>query len=220
MSRKLNDKRRAAAGRPDSALVFLHGYGADAADLIGLAEVLAPHLPATVFHAPDAPDSCAGTPFGFQWFPIPSMDGSDPAAMGRAFDAARADLHAYLDGVLADEGLAPDRLALLGFSQGTMMALHVAAERRQALAGVVGFSGRIVDPALLASPASRPPVLLLHGDQDPVVPFAQMEVAKRVLTDGGFTVHGHVMQGTAHGIAPDGLSAALAFLKDCLASSA
>lgn len=214
MIRKLKDQRREAAnGKTTSVVVFLHGYGADGADLLGLADPLAPHLPGTVFRAPDAPDRCSGNPFGYQWFPIPGMDGSSVADSLAAFTRARADLNAYLDRVLVEEGVTPDVLALVGFSQGTMMALHTAPERDRPLACVVGFSGRIVDARLLDDVRSRPPVLLIHGDQDPVVPFDSLAHAGSVLADAGFETFSHVMKGTAHGIAPDGLSMALGFLK-------
>jgi phospholipase/carboxylesterase len=204
----------ARSGRAASALVFLHGYGADGADLLGLADPLAPHLPDTVFLAPDAPEPCAGNPFGRQWFPIPWLDGSPQAAAEAGLDRAAADLDAYLDGVLAAEGLAADRLFLFGFSQGAMMALHVAPRRAAAVGGIVACSGRLLRPERLAAEATvRPPVLLLHGDEDQMVPFEDMGKAGRALDAAGFEVWGHVMRGTGHGIAPDGLSAALAFIR-------
>ncbi len=218
MTRDLTSGRRAAkSGNATSAVVFLHGYGADGADLLGLADPLAPHLPDTVFLAPDAPEPCSGNPFGRQWFPIPWLDGSSEETARQGMVAAVADLNAYLDRVLADEGLTPDRLILFGFSQGTMMALEVAPRRDQPVAGVVAFSGRLLAPERLATEARvKPPVLLVHGDADPVVPFADMKLAGDALIDAGFEVYGHVMKGTPHGIAPDGLSVALAFIRDSL----
>lgn len=200
-----------------SVVVFLHGYGADGADLLGLSEPLAPHLPKTAFYAPDAPEPCRNNPMGHQWFPIPWLDGSSEVdariSMGQSVGA----LNDFLDTVLAAEGLSPDRMVLVGFSQGTMMALHVAPRRDRAVAGVVGFSGRLLSPDTLEAEARvKPPVLLIHGDQDEVVPFDDMAVAGQALQGAGFTVYGHVMQGTGHGISPDGLSVALAFLKDRL----
>lgn len=200
-----------------SVVVFLHGYGADGADLLGLSEPLAPHLPKTAFYAPDAPEPCRNNPMGHQWFPIPWLDGSSEVdariSMGQSVGA----LNDFLDTVLAAEGLSPDRMVLVGFSQGTMMALHVAPRRDRAVAGVVGFSGRLLSPDTLEVEArAKPPVLLIHGDQDEVVPFDDMAVAGQALQGAGFTVYGHVMQGTGHGISPDGLSVALAFLKDRL----
>lgn len=218
MIRDLQFARRAAAsGTAKSLVVFVHGYGADGADLLGLADPLAPHLPDTVFVAPDAPEPCTGNPFGRQWFPIPWLDGSSEAEAAAGLAAAAADLDAFLEDRLAEEGLAPAALALFGFSQGTMISLHVAPRRSRPVAGVVAFSGRLIAPERLAAEARvKPPVLLIHGDADPVVPFADMGRAGEALVAAGFETYGHVMQGTGHGIAPDGLSAALGFLKDRL----
>ncbi|MBS0565282.1 MAG: dienelactone hydrolase family protein [Proteobacteria bacterium] len=218
--RELDFGRRAArSGKAASAVVFLHGYGADGADLLGLADPLAEHLPDTVFLAPDAPEPCAGNPFGRQWFPIPRLDGSSEAAASAGLMASADDLNAFLDARLAGEGLAPDRLALVGFSQGSMMALHVAPRRAVPVAGIVAFSGRLIGPERLAAETlSRPPVLLIHGDADPMVPFAEMGAAGEALTAAGFETFGHVMRGTGHGIAPDGLSVALTFLRQRLSA--
>ena len=216
--KNLVSKRRAAqSGETGSVVVLLHGYGADGTDLLGLAEPLAPHMPDTVFVAPDAPERCKNNPFGFQWFPIPWLDGSSQEAAEASQTASAALLDRFLDGVLAEEGLRPDRMILLGFSQGTMMSLHVAPRRTEPVAGVVGFSGRLLAPERLAAEAvSKPPVLLVHGDADDIVPIASLREAGDALTGAGFETYGHVMRGTAHGIAPDGLSVALAFMRDKL----
>lgn len=218
MTRALDAGRRApASGRTRQVVVFLHGYGADGNDLLGLADPLAPHMPDTVFLAPNAPERCTVNPMGYQWFPIPWLDGSSEEEAATGMVSAAADLNAWLDGVLADEGITPDRLILLGFSQGTMMSLQVAPRRSAPVAGVVGFSGRLLQPEALADEViSRPPVLLLHGDQDDVVPPQSLPDAANALTAAGFEVFAHVMKGTAHGIAPDGLSVALAFMRDRL----
>ena len=210
-------RKAAAGGRARSLVVFVHGYGADGADLLGLGDALAPHLPHTVFVAPDAPQPCIGNPFGFQWFPIPWLDGSSEAAAKAGMAESVALFDAFLDARLAEEGLAPAALALVGFSQGAMMSLHVAPRRAEPLAGVVAISGRLLVPELLAAEAVvKPPVLLVHGDQDPVVPFEDMGLAGDALVSAGFEVFGHVMQGTGHGIAPDGLGVTLQFLKERL----
>ena len=212
-------ERAPQSGRTGSMVVFLHGYGADGADLLGLADPLSPHLPDTLFIAPDAPEPCAGNPFGRQWFPIPWLDGSSPEAAQEGLQQSAADLNQFLDERIAASGLTPDRVALVGFSQGTMMSLHVAPRRPEPLAAVVGFSGRLLAPERLAAETrARMPILLVHGDQDPMVPFADMDAAAQALLAAEFQVYGHVMKGTGHGIAPDGLSSALAFLRQHLSA--
>lgn len=207
----------AVSGNVRSMVVFVHGYGADGADLLGLSDSLAPHLPDTVFYAPDAPEACAGNPFGRQWFGIPRFDGSSEADAALGLARAAEDLNRFLDTRLAEEGLGPEALVLLGFSQGAMMSLHVAPRREVAVAGVVAISGKLMFPDMLSVEAKvKPEVLLVHGDQDPVVPFDEMQAAGNALVAAGFATYGHVMQGTGHGIAPDGLRVALSFIADRL----
>jgi phospholipase/carboxylesterase len=217
MTRVLEFKRKPAqSGDADSLVIFLHGYGADGGDLLGLADPLGPHLPDTAFVAPDAPERSTMNPMGFQWFPIPWIDGSSEDQAEQGMLRAVDDLNAFLDRMMAEEGLTPDRVALVGFSQGTMLSLHVAPRRDAALAGVVAFSGRLLAPETLADDVRvRPPVLLIHGDADDVVPPASLPEAAEALEQAGWTeLYAHVMKGTGHGIAPDGLSVALAFLRD------
>ncbi|MGR3546952.1 MAG: alpha/beta hydrolase [Roseovarius sp.] len=219
MTRVLQAGRKAPqSGETRSAVVFLHGYGANGADLLGLADPLAEHLPDTLFVAPDAPESIPGMPFGLQWFPIPWIDGSSEEEAHRGLMTASADLNAFLDALMVDEDLLPEQVVLFGFSQGTMMALHVAPRREDALGGVVAFSGRLLSPELLSDEVqSRPPVLLVHGDADEVVPVQSLPQAAEALQGAGWQdVYAHIMKGTGHGIAPDGLSVALAFLRDKL----
>lgn len=211
-------RKEPQSGDTRSAVVFLHGYGANGADLLGLADPLADHLPDTLFVAPDAPENCAGSPFGYQWFPIPWIDGSSEEESSRGMQQAVEDLNAFLDALMVDEDLLPEQVCLFGFSQGTMMSLHVAPRREDPVAGIVAFSGRLLEPELLADEVqSRMPILLVHGDQDDVVPVQSLLQAAEALQNAGFTdVYAHVMKGTAHGIAPDGLSVALAFIRDQL----
>ncbi|MBB1490361.1 MULTISPECIES: alpha/beta hydrolase [unclassified Paracoccus (in: a-proteobacteria)] len=215
MTRELQSDRRGPE-KAGSVIVFLHGYGADGADLLGLAEPLGRYLPDTVFYAPNASEPCVNNPFGFQWFPIPWLDGSTEAQARASMEKSIDDVNAFLDNVLAREGLQADRMVVVGFSQGTMMALHVLPRRDKAVAGIVGFSGRLLAPELVGEARVRPPVLLLHGDQDPMVPFADMGLAERALAGAGFDIATHVMPGTGHGISPDGLGAALSFIRKVL----
>ncbi len=216
MTRELKSGRRGPTDA-DAAVIFVHGYGADGADLLGLAQPLEPHLPGVAFYAPDAPEPCMGNPMGKQWFPIPWLDGSTQAAAETSMARSAADLDGFIDKVLADEGLPPERLILFGFSQGTMMSLHVAPRRAEPVAGLVGFSGRLLGPERLAAEAvSRPPVLLIHGDADEVVPPQSMPEAAEALQQAGFDVSAFVMKGTAHGIAPDGLGVAVGWIRERL----
>lgn len=208
-------ERPAQSGKADSLVILLHGYGADGDDLIGLADPLAPHLPNTRFLAPNAPQRCVNNPMGYQWFPIPWLDGTpEPAARVQAKEAYRL-LDAWLDA--RSKETPPERTVVVGFSQGTMMALQVGLRRRQVLAGIVGFSGRLLDPESLPGEiTARPPVLLIHGDRDPVVPYASMAQAADALTELGVDTHTHTSRGVQHGIAPDGLGVALSFIRDRL----
>ena len=219
MTRVLEAGRRApVSGETRSAVVFLHGYGANGADLLGIADVLGEHMPDTLFVAPDAPETIPMMPSGLQWFPIPWIDGSSEEEAERGLLAAAQDLDAFLDALMVDEDLLPEQVLLFGFSQGTMMSLHVAPRREDPIAGIVAFSGRLLRPELLADEAvTRPPVLLIHGDADDVVPVQSLPEAAEALQGAGWKdVYAHVMKGTGHGIAPDGLGVALAFMRDKL----
>jgi len=210
-------RKQAVSGKAKSLVVFVHGYGANGADLLGIADVMAPHLPDTAFVAPDAPDRVPGAPMGYQWFPIPRFDGSTEVQAAAGLARSAEDLSAFIDQRLAYEGLGPEAVALVGFSQGSMMSLHVAPRREVAMAAVVAISGRLMVPERLVTETRvKPPVLVMHGDQDPVVPFEDMAAAADALVAAGFDTYGHVMQGMGHGISQDGLSTALGFLKKYL----
>lgn len=218
MTRVLRFGRKPAANGPAKSLViFLHGYGADGADLLGLADTLAPHLPDTAFVAPDAAERLPGAAFGQQWFAIPRFDGSTQAEAEAGLQRATADLNAFIDQRLSYEKIGPEALALVGFSQGAMMALHVAPRRAAPMAAVVAISGKLLHPDRLAAEAVvKPPILVIHGDADAVVPFPEMTAACNALVAAGFATYGHVMAGSGHGIAQDGLANALAFLQKTL----
>ncbi len=228
---ELNGPRVApASGKAQQLVVFLHGYGADGNDLIGLAPHLQQVLPQAAFVSPNAPEQVPGS-FGYQWF---SLAGYDPNALRRdpADDPRNAVrlagarlvapvLDAFLDAELARLNLSGDRLALVGFSQGSMMALHVGLRRAVAPAAIVGFSGALIGPETLAAEIrSRPPVLLVHGDMDPVVPVEALQRAVNGLGAVGVTAQWHISRGVPHGIAPDGLQLASEFLRTAFASPA
>lgn len=192
------------AGAPARALVvFLHGLGADGHDLISLAPLLEPLLPGAAFVSPHAPFACDMAPMGRQWF---SLQDRDPDLLLAGVAAAAPGLNAFLDKELEHLGLADDRLALVGFSQGTMTALHVALRRPKPCAVVVGFSGALLKPEVLGEEIrSRPPVLLVHGDADEVVPFQALALAEEALQLNGVPVAAYRRPGLGHGIDQEGL---------------
>ncbi len=218
MTRVLRFGRKPALnGQAKSLVVFLHGYGADGADLLGLADMLAPHLPDTAFVAPDAAERIPGAPFGLQWFAIPRFDGSSREVAEAGLQRSTDDLNTFLDQRVAYEKVGPQVLAVIGFSQGAMMALHVAPRRDVAMAAVIAISGQLLHPErLTAETRVKPPVLVMHGDEDQVVDFSEMTAVCNALVAAGFDTYGHVMEGSGHGIAQDGLQKALAFLKKTL----
>lgn len=192
-----------------SLVILLHGYGSNGDDLISLAAYWRGVLPGAAFVAPNAPEPCPGAPDGYQWWPITSLDRA-----ARAAGAARAApaLEAFIDAELARQGLDDSRLALVGFSQGTMMALQVGPARPHAPAGIVGYSGMLADEAALAAAPGRPPVLLVHGDADPMIPLPGFSQAKAALTRAGFSVESHVSPGLGHSIDGVGLQLGARFL--------
>lgn len=218
MARTLKFGRKAArSGTPRSLVIFLHGYGADGSDLLSLADVLGPHLPNTCFIAPDAPERVPGAPYGYQWFSIPRFDGSTEDQSQAGLARSTEDLTQFLKDRAAYEKLPLTACAFVGFSQGAMMSMHVAPRLSDPMAAIVAISGRLVVPERLAAEViSRPPVMLIHGDQDEVVPFGNMAFAGDELTKAGFNTYAHVMKGMGHGISQDGLETTLAFLDNFL----
>ncbi|MBI2255212.1 MAG: dienelactone hydrolase family protein [Proteobacteria bacterium] len=190
--------------KPEQVVVFLHGYGSNGDDLISLAPYLAPALPEAEFLSPNAPYPCEINPFGgYQWFGLEERSAANRLKGARE---AAPILDAYLDEVLSSRGLTEADLALVGFSQGTMMALHVGLRRANPVAGIVGYSGMLVAPELLgAELKSKPPVLLVHGMADEVLPFQAMGEAEAALKAQGVQVHAEGRPGLPHSIDQRGL---------------
>jgi len=199
------------SGRPATqAVILLHGYGADGSDLISLGQHWGQLLPDAIFIAPNAPEPCAGSPFGFQWFPL-DVD----RIAGRIEGAKNAApiLGEFLADLWAQTGIPPAQTILAGFSQGAMMALHVGTSLDQELAGIIAFSGAFIPADGFAEGRfAKPPVTLIHGALDQVVDPDLSRQAATELTAAGFEVSLHISAGTAHGIAPDGLDFATSFL--------
>lgn len=202
------------SGHAKQLVVLLHGYGADGNDLIGLAPYFAALLPDAHFISPHGWEQCE-MGFGRQWF---SLGGWQPGLEwpAKAWDeilSCGKMLDHWLDTILADNNIAPDRLALIGFSQGTMMSLHVGLRRSVAPAAILGYSGALMGQSVLADEIkSRPPVMLVHGNADPIVPFHEMADAEKKLKELNVPVQTFGRPGLPHGIDDDGIARGAQFL--------
>ncbi|MGE5537459.1 MAG: alpha/beta hydrolase [Gemmatimonas sp.] len=207
----------AAGGKPTALIVLLHGLGTDGHDLIPLAPVLARSLPRALFLAPSAPFPCEMPPLGRQWF---SLADRSPSLLVNGIAMAAPILNGFLDAQLAALGLPPGALALVGFSQGAMMALHAGLRRRIPPACILAFSGALIDEVPPPGPDGYPPVLLVHGEDDEVVPWSSFRHARAALSAAGVPVEALARPGLAHGIDQGGLDAAQAMLARSLGAVA
>ena len=205
MSKIVNGKslKPRSGSDPKQIVVLLHGYGSSGADMIALAPHWQEVLPDALFLAPHAPQRCGMMGAGYQWW---GLSGFAPSALAAGAASAAPAIDAFIDKKLEQYGLSEADLALVGFSQGTMMALHVGLRRSRAVAAVVGFSGMLTSTAELArKDFAKPPVLLVHGSADPVVPVAALHMAESELKRLGVAVTTHVSFGVAHSVDPVGL---------------
>jgi phospholipase/carboxylesterase len=197
------------SGKARQLVVFLHGYGADGNDLIAIGQEWQSLLPDTAFVSPHAPEPCAGAPMGRQWFEL-TFRNPDERWLG--VNKARPLLDAFLDAELARRGLPAEALALVGFSQGTMMSLHAGLRRAAPPAAIVGYSGLYVTPDGDGGPEramgeirARPPVLLVHGTEDNLIPAQALFISAQLLAAAEVPVEWHLSHGIGHGIDGEGL---------------
>jgi phospholipase/carboxylesterase len=192
-----------SGGAPKSLVILCHGYGSNGDDLIALAPHWAPLLPDTEFVSPNAPQAVPGMAGAYQWFGISNLD---PEVIAQGARTAGPVLDEFIDEELQRTGLSADRLALVGFSQGTMLSLHVGLRRKTQIAGIVGYSGALAMPEkLTAEMQSKPPVQLVHGDADDVLPVRFMVEALENLRAAGVQTDWHISHRVAHSIDQDGL---------------
>ncbi len=219
MAALIDGPRLAAKSRATKQLVvFLHGYGADGADLIALGKQWQNFMPDTAFVAPNAPEPCVQAPGGRQWFPLTMRD---PNERWAGVNKAAPGLHAFLDAELQRHGLDESKLALVGFSQGTMLALHVGLRRSRAPAGILGYSGELVGPEHLGETAAgksrgKPPaVLLIHGGEDDLISPEALFLSAEALARANIPCQWHFSAGLGHGIDGAGLAHGGLFLANC-----
>lgn len=201
----------AASGRARALGILCHGYGANGGDLLALGQVWAPILPDVAFAAPNAPEPCPGSPSGRQWF---GLTKTDPRELQAGAMRAVPDLQHFIDRELVRLSVSPSALVLIGFSQGTMMALAAGLARAPSPAAILGYSGALVAPIKSAEP---PPVFLVHGDTDPVLPVEATYAAFEALGAAGVPAIFHTRPGLAHGIDEAGLAWGGHFLASALA---
>ncbi len=199
---------------PTHIVLLLHGFGSSGSDMIALAPQWQDALPGALFLAPHAPQRCAMMAAGYQWW---GLSGFSPAALAAGAAAAAPALDAFIDRKLDQYGLGEDKLAIVGFSQGTMMALHVGLRRPRAVAGIVGYSGMLTATGDIAPGLPRPPVLLIHGSADPVVPVMALPRAESELKRLGVNVTTHISPGLAHSVDPVGLRLGREFIAQVFA---
>ena len=198
-----------SGGSPKHVVLLLHGYGSNGADLIAMAQHWQQALPDTLFLAPNAPQNCAAGS-GYQWWPLQSFM---PQALASGAGSAAPAIDAFIDRKLNQYGLTETNLAIVGFSQGTMMALQVGLRRKAAVAAIVGYSGALVGTVELSDrPIAKPPILLIHGSADPVVPITALHSAKADLRKLGIEAVTHTSAGLGHSVDIVGLRLGVEFI--------
>lgn len=204
----------ASGGKPDSLVIFLHGLGANGQDLLGLAYEFKTELPNTLFISPDAPFHCDMAPMGYQWF---SLQEWAPEAILKGVQDAAPILRDFIESQARKYEVPMNKVALVGFSQGTMMSLYVGPRLTEQIAGIVGYSGAFIEEEDVdLSSLRKPPVLLIHGMADMVVPVSAYYHAKDKLASAGFKVEGGVTPMLPHSIDMRGIHDARNFLKKIL----
>ncbi|MBI3441294.1 MAG: dienelactone hydrolase family protein [Proteobacteria bacterium] len=204
------------SGTAKQMIMFLHGYGSDGNDLISIGTEWEQALPDTVFISPHAPEPCEQAPMGYQWFSIRAID---RAVFEREKQAEKVTpvLNAFIDAQLKQWNIDESHLAVVGFSQGAMMAMYAMPRRQKACAAVIGYSGMLIDAQGLKNPGIvKPPVLAIHGDADDVVPPSCLAEVQSGFSAAGFKVETILRPRLGHGIDQFGLSRGIQFIQEAL----
>jgi phospholipase/carboxylesterase len=211
-----SSKQPLSGAAPKQIVLLLHGFGSNGADLISFAPQWEAAMPDALFLAPNAPQRCIMGE-GYQWW---GLTGLEPAALAAGAASAAPTIDAFIDRKLAQYGLTDQHLAIVGFSQGTMIALHIGLRRARPVAAILGYSGMLIGaPDLSQVLITRPPVLLIHGDADPIVPVSALHSAKRDLEQLGITVATHISRGLGHSVDEVGLELGRDFVSNAFSES-
>ena len=198
-------------GKPKSAVILCHGYGGDGKDISILANYWRAHLPDTIFICPDAPEKCAASPTGFQWFDL--TDQSADQILTKSF-VAEIKLNNLIDEVMKKNDLNSDKLALVGFSQGCMISLQTGIKRKDKINCIIGYSGRIISVSHLEKNIlARPSILLMHGDNDKVVPVESLLESIDFFNRNNYSIKSKIFKNCEHRIPTEGSSLGLEFIK-------
>ena len=197
--------------KPKNAVILCHGYGGDGKDISILASYWRAHLPDTIFICPDAPEICAASPEGFQWFDL--MDQTSDQILSKSL-VAESKLNKFIDEVKSKNKLSSDQIALSGFSQGCMISLQTAIKRKDKINSIIGYSGKIINIEHLSKNInSRPNVILMHGDMDQVVTIEGLLEAKDFFNKNNYQIETKVFKNCEHRIPTEGSSLGLQFIK-------
>ena len=205
------------SGHIKELMIFIHGYGANGLDLLNISNSFKNYFPNMAFLAPNAPFSCFGIPDGYKWFALPWLDGSNEKEAKQTFEQSIEIFNGWLSNEISLRKLKDENVYLFGFSQGTMLSFHLSIMRRKSLGGVLGFSGKLINFDDIDSKSyTKCPFLLVHGDQDEVVPCQSSKEAYEILKENNFEVDLFITKGVGHGISSEGLQIALNFLNNLI----
>ena len=195
----------------NNAVILLHGYGGDGNDIAPVTINWKRFLPNTIFICPDGPETCSINPTGYQWFDLNSED--EEYITKKASEAEKI-LKEFIVEIKNEFNLLNSNICLSGFSQGCMMSINVGLSDKEKFAGIIGFSGKIINRNELGNRIlSRPCTLLIHGDQDEIVPPVNLLEAKDFFERNKIDITTKMLKGCGHNIPVEASSLGLTFLK-------